>query len=220
MGRLRTSSGLTRMAAATRGCLPRGSLLLGLLGLVSAAAAAWDLTSLRCNFGTFCECDFRPDFQGEKPRKPGANGPADRAAHGLWQCRTWRVELRGENPGLPHGQGRKWTPRWGTLRAWGTGLGARVWECLFGVQAEPCQDGESPSKAGPWGWFRPPQWAGREGEACLGVGQGAGADPVDCSFQRAAWCGRCRAESGLRACVRVTPAAEDLKGTTLFPPTL
>lgn len=139
MGRLRTSSGLTRMAAATRGCLPRGSLLLGLLGLVSAAAAAWDLTSLRCNFGTFCECDFRPDFQGEKPRKPGANGPADRAAHGLWRCRTWRVELRGETPGLPHGQGRKWTPRWGTLRAWGTGLGARVWECLFGVQAEPAK---------------------------------------------------------------------------------
>ncbi|XP_011362552.1 prosalusin isoform X1 [Pteropus vampyrus] len=52
------------MAAATRGCQPWGSLLLALLGLVSAAAIAWDLTSLRCNFGTFCECDFRPDFQG------------------------------------------------------------------------------------------------------------------------------------------------------------
>ncbi|XP_030714457.1 prosalusin isoform X2 [Globicephala melas] len=51
------------MAAVRRGCRPGGSLL-GLLGLVSAAAAAWDLTSLRCNFGAFCECDFRPDFQG------------------------------------------------------------------------------------------------------------------------------------------------------------
>ncbi|XP_054440845.1 prosalusin isoform X1 [Pteronotus mesoamericanus] len=52
------------MAAEARGCRPRGSLLLGLLGLVSAAAAAWDLASLRCNFGAFCECDFQPDFQG------------------------------------------------------------------------------------------------------------------------------------------------------------
>ncbi|XP_020019852.1 prosalusin isoform X2 [Castor canadensis] len=51
------------MAAATRGCRPWGSLL-GLLGLVSAAAAAWDLASLRCNFGSFCECDFRPDLPG------------------------------------------------------------------------------------------------------------------------------------------------------------
>ncbi|XP_003264216.2 prosalusin isoform X1 [Nomascus leucogenys] len=57
------SSGLTRMAAATHGCWPWGSLL-GLLGLVSAAAAAWDLASLRCNLGAFCECDFRPDLPG------------------------------------------------------------------------------------------------------------------------------------------------------------
>ncbi|XP_011362554.1 prosalusin isoform X3 [Pteropus medius] len=60
------------MAAATRGCQPWGSLLLALLGLVSAAAIAWDLTSLRCNFGTFCECDFRPDFQeGSQELGPG-----------------------------------------------------------------------------------------------------------------------------------------------------
>uniref|UniRef100_A0A8I5U9I6 Torsin family 2 member A n=1 Tax=Pongo abelii TaxID=9601 RepID=A0A8I5U9I6_PONAB len=51
------------MAAATRGCRPWGSFL-GLLGLVSAAAAAWDLASLRCNLGAFCECDFRPDLPG------------------------------------------------------------------------------------------------------------------------------------------------------------
>uniref|UniRef100_A0A2K5RAK7 Torsin family 2 member A n=1 Tax=Cebus imitator TaxID=2715852 RepID=A0A2K5RAK7_CEBIM len=51
------------MAAVTRGCRPWGSLL-GLLGLVSAAAAAWDLASLRCSLGAFCECDFRPDLQG------------------------------------------------------------------------------------------------------------------------------------------------------------
>ncbi|CAD7667974.1 unnamed protein product [Nyctereutes procyonoides] len=51
------------MAAASLGCRPWGSLL-GLLGLVAAAAAAWDLTSLHCHFGAFCECDFQPDFQG------------------------------------------------------------------------------------------------------------------------------------------------------------
>lgn len=49
------------MAAATRGRRPWGSLL-GLLGLVAAVAASWDLTSVRCNFYDFCECDFRPDF--------------------------------------------------------------------------------------------------------------------------------------------------------------
>uniref|UniRef100_A0A2K5P2U8 Torsin family 2 member A n=1 Tax=Cercocebus atys TaxID=9531 RepID=A0A2K5P2U8_CERAT len=51
------------MAAVTRSCRPWGSLL-GLFGLVSAAAAAWDLASLRCNLGAFCECDFRPDLPG------------------------------------------------------------------------------------------------------------------------------------------------------------
>ncbi|XP_071457090.1 prosalusin isoform X2 [Marmota flaviventris] len=51
------------MAAATRGCPPLGSLLR-LLGLLSAATASWDLASLRCNLGSFCECDFRPDLPG------------------------------------------------------------------------------------------------------------------------------------------------------------
>ncbi|XP_070286715.1 prosalusin isoform X3 [Myotis yumanensis] len=68
------------MAAETRGRRPWGSRLLGLLGLVSVsvAAAAWDLTSLRCSFGTFCECDFQPDFQ-EGPEELGPGEP-----HGLW----------------------------------------------------------------------------------------------------------------------------------------
>lgn len=85
MGGHRPSSGLTRMAAVRRGSRPGGSLL-GLLGLVSAAAAAWDLTSLRCNFGAFCECDFRPDFQGEQPRAPGPERPADRGTLGPRGC--------------------------------------------------------------------------------------------------------------------------------------
>ncbi|KAI2554027.1 torsin family 2 member A [Homo sapiens] len=65
------------MAAATRGCRPWGSLL-GLLGLVSAAAAAWDLASLRCTLGAFCECDFRPDL----PEGSEELGP--REPHCLW----------------------------------------------------------------------------------------------------------------------------------------
>lgn len=62
------------MAAGSRGRQPWGSRLLGLLGLVSVsvAAAAWDLASLRCSFGTFCECDFQPDFQGEERKRAGA----------------------------------------------------------------------------------------------------------------------------------------------------
>lgn len=73
------------MAAATCGC-SLWSSLLGLLGLVSAAAASWDLTSLRCNFGTFCECDFRPDFQGEEPREPELGELVDRGALGTQGC--------------------------------------------------------------------------------------------------------------------------------------
>ncbi|KAM6169443.1 prosalusin isoform 4-T4 [Rhynchocyon petersi] len=51
------------MATATRGCWPWG-VFLGLFGLFLAATSAWNLASLHCNFGDFCECDFRPDFQG------------------------------------------------------------------------------------------------------------------------------------------------------------
>ncbi|XP_004613364.1 prosalusin isoform X1 [Sorex araneus] len=53
------------MAAAAGGRRPWGSLL-GLLGLVSASvgAASWNMASLRCSFGAFCECDFRPDLPG------------------------------------------------------------------------------------------------------------------------------------------------------------
>uniref|UniRef100_A0A4X2KWX7 Torsin family 2 member A n=1 Tax=Vombatus ursinus TaxID=29139 RepID=A0A4X2KWX7_VOMUR len=43
---------------------PAWGSFLGLLGLVSAAAAAWDLGLLSCSFGAFCECDFRPDLRG------------------------------------------------------------------------------------------------------------------------------------------------------------
>lgn len=96
-----TSSSLLRMAAATRGCRPWGSLP-GLLALVSAAAATWDLTSLRCNFGSFCECDFRPDLPGKGPGSWGwAAGPEPEH---LWTC-------RGEPQAGPAG---------GNPRAWGT----------------------------------------------------------------------------------------------------
>ncbi|XP_062938300.1 prosalusin isoform X2 [Cynocephalus volans] len=62
------------MAAAAPGRRPWGSLLglLGLLGL--ASTASWDLASLRCNFGAFCECDFRPDLPGEEPGSPERRG--------------------------------------------------------------------------------------------------------------------------------------------------
>lgn len=101
-----SSSGLSRMAAATRGCRPWGSLL-GLLGLVSAAAAAWDLASLRCNFGSFCECDFRPDLPGERlgtrERRGGWAGslPGAEASMGL-EGRTAGVIRRHAD-----GQGQK-----------------------------------------------------------------------------------------------------------------
>lgn len=90
MAPLLTDLGLTRMAAAAaaRGCRPRGSLL-GLLGLLSAsvAAAAWDVQSLSCHFGAFCECDFRPDFQGEGSPAAGAGvepGEQSEGSSGRW----------------------------------------------------------------------------------------------------------------------------------------
>ncbi|CAH6788929.1 Tor2a [Phodopus roborovskii] len=49
------------MAFARLVCRPWGSIL-GLLGLVLATATAWDVASLRCNFGSFCECDFWPNL--------------------------------------------------------------------------------------------------------------------------------------------------------------
>ncbi|XP_028612782.1 prosalusin isoform X3 [Grammomys surdaster] len=59
------------MAVARHGCRPWGSIL-GLLGLALAAAAAWDVTSLRCSFGSFCECDFWPDLpEGAQELGPG-----------------------------------------------------------------------------------------------------------------------------------------------------
>uniref|UniRef100_A0A8C2QHB2 Torsin family 2 member A n=1 Tax=Cricetulus griseus TaxID=10029 RepID=A0A8C2QHB2_CRIGR len=51
------------MAVARRGCRPWGSIL-GLLVLVLATATAWDVASLRCSFGSYCECDFWPDLPG------------------------------------------------------------------------------------------------------------------------------------------------------------
>lgn len=58
------------MAVARHGCPPWGSIL-GLLVLALAAAAAWEVSSLRCSLGSFCECDFWPDLPGEEwePRR-------------------------------------------------------------------------------------------------------------------------------------------------------
>ncbi|XP_052038171.1 prosalusin isoform X3 [Apodemus sylvaticus] len=65
------------MAVARHGCRPWCSIL-GLLGLALAAAAAWDVASLRCSFGSFCECDFRPDLP------EGAQGLGPGEPHRLW----------------------------------------------------------------------------------------------------------------------------------------
>lgn len=53
------------MAVARHGRPPWGSIL-GLLVLALAAAAAWDVSFLRCSLGSFCECDFWPDLPGEE----------------------------------------------------------------------------------------------------------------------------------------------------------
>uniref|UniRef100_E9QAU3 Torsin family 2, member A n=1 Tax=Mus musculus TaxID=10090 RepID=E9QAU3_MOUSE len=63
------------MAVARHGYRPWGSIL-GLLGLALAAAAAWDVASLRCTFGSFCECDFWPDLPGPSPQQAVGPFPA------------------------------------------------------------------------------------------------------------------------------------------------
>ncbi|XP_051836008.1 prosalusin [Antechinus flavipes] len=52
------------MAAGADPAWGRMFWCLGVLRLVSAAAATWDLSSLSCGFRAFCECDFRPDLRG------------------------------------------------------------------------------------------------------------------------------------------------------------
>lgn len=82
------------MAVARHCCRPWGSIL-GLLGLALAAAAAWDVTSLRCSFGSFCECDFWPDLPGEG-REPGRAGGLPGARRGskyLRPRRPWLAEV-------------------------------------------------------------------------------------------------------------------------------
>lgn len=78
---------------ARLGCRPWGSIL-GLLGLALAAATAtaWDVTSLSCSFGSFCECDFWPDLPGEG-WEPGWRGAQPRA-------RRASKHLRPRRPGL------------------------------------------------------------------------------------------------------------------------
>lgn len=79
------------MAVARYGCPPWGSIL-GLLGLALTAATAWDVASLRCSFGSFCECDFWPDLPGEG-WEPGRRG-------GQLGARRGPKQLRSRRPGL------------------------------------------------------------------------------------------------------------------------
>lgn len=215
------------MAAATCGC-SLWSSLLGLLGLVSAAAASCDLTSLRCNFGTFCECDFRPDFQGEEPREPELGELVDRGALGTQGCSG--AGPGGENGGQdPQTYGRP-RPEVGlTLRdpgslghgAWDKGLGMPIWG-LGTVLPGWRGSFDSWALAGVGGVYASTlDWLSREKPA-LEMGRDLEAILLTArtplgpnAIQRATWWGRCRAESGLR----VAPMTRESKGHSPFPQT-